>query len=103
MRLKSVSVRGGSETLPRRAISYAETVRHGTRRLERLFVVRLWREEGAPPDAIRGSAREVEGDQRFAFSDLGELEDFLRWRLAQAKSQLAMRRRVRARRCREAD
>jgi len=52
-------------------------MRYPTRRLERLFVLRLWREEGASPGTVRGSAEDVEGGQRVVFSELRDLERFL--------------------------
>ncbi|HKU82238.1 MAG TPA: hypothetical protein VJP76_08730 [Candidatus Tumulicola sp.] len=52
-------------------------MRHPTRRLERLYVVRLWREEGAPPRALRGCAEDLHGHRRVAFSDVRELQQFL--------------------------
>jgi hypothetical protein len=66
--------------------------------VELLFIVRLWREEGAPLGAIRGTVREVGGALEFAFAELGELEDFLRWRQAARNRPLPPRKRVRARR-----
>ena len=52
-------------------------MRYSTRRLERLFIVRLWREAGASPDELRGTAQDVEGGARAVFSDLRELDEFL--------------------------
>lgn len=51
------------------------------RRLERTFVVRLWREAGARADAVRGTAEDVGDGERLAFGDLRQLEKFLRQRL----------------------
>jgi hypothetical protein len=52
------------------------------RRAERLFVVRLWREAGAPDcAALRGGVEDVTGGQRLFFSDLADLNEFLRRRL----------------------
>ena len=53
------------------------------RRVERLFVVRVWREEtaeGYPP--MRGSVVEVASGARFFFSNLTDLNDFLKLRLS---------------------
>jgi hypothetical protein len=52
-------------------------MRYRRERLERLFVVRLWCEEGANLRAFRGSVHDVEADRRLGFSEIGELEDFL--------------------------
>jgi hypothetical protein len=52
-------------------------------RAERVFVVRTWRDAGsAPGSAIRGSVLEVASGQRFVFSKLVDLTDFLILRLA---------------------
>lgn len=51
------------------------------RRLECTFVVRLWREAGASPNTVRGTAEEVNGGERLAFADLRQLENFFRRRL----------------------
>jgi hypothetical protein len=48
---------------------------------ERLFVVRLWNEPGAAPQ-FRGLIEDVQAQQRFYFSSLAELNEFLRLRVA---------------------
>jgi hypothetical protein len=52
------------------------------RRYERVFVVRVWREEGAGSGGPRGSVHELESGHRFFFSGLRDLHDFLTLRLA---------------------
>ena len=51
-------------------------------RPEHLFMVRLWREPGATPQ-LRGSIEDVNAQQRFYFSSLAELNEFIRLRLPQ--------------------
>jgi hypothetical protein len=52
------------------------------RRLERVFVVRVWREAGMVGRAdVRGSVHELETGQKFFFSGLRDLHDFLTLRL----------------------
>jgi hypothetical protein len=51
------------------------------RRREGAFVVRLWREVGAPAESLRGTVEDVASRQQHAFSDLAELTEFLRRRL----------------------
>jgi hypothetical protein len=52
------------------------------RRLERVFVLRVWREAGSPPGAMRGSVVELGSERRFFFTQLGDLRDFLSRTLA---------------------
>jgi len=52
-------------------------MRKPTYRLERLFIVRLWREGGAPRGTFRGSAEDVEAGRRVVFSEFRELDEFL--------------------------
>ena len=52
-------------------------MRYRLERLERLFIVRVWREEGASPQTFRGSVHDVEAGRRLAFSAIGELEALL--------------------------
>jgi hypothetical protein len=49
-------------------------------RSEHLFMVRLWHEPGAAPQ-FRGLIEDVHAQQRFYFSSLGELNEFIRLRL----------------------
>jgi hypothetical protein len=49
-------------------------------RAEHLFMVRLWREPGSPPQ-VRGLIEDVQAQQRFYFSSLAELNEFIRLRL----------------------
>jgi hypothetical protein len=52
------------------------------RRYERVFMLRIWREEdGAAGAALRGSVIELESGRRFFFSGLRDLHDFLSQRL----------------------
>jgi hypothetical protein len=52
-------------------------------RSERLFTLRIWRETGAgSAGPLRGSIVEVGTDQRFLFTHLADLRDFLSLRLA---------------------
>jgi hypothetical protein len=51
------------------------------RRLERVFVVRLWREAGAAPDGLRGSVDDVTEHDQHAFASLDDLMAYLRLRL----------------------
>lgn len=52
------------------------------RRIERVFIMRLWREpSNVSLGAMRGSVVEVDGP-RFFFSNLGDLNEFLALRLA---------------------
>ena len=56
-----------------------------TRRFERVFVMRVWREVGGGPSgALRGSVVELGSDRRFFFTELDDLKDFLSLRLAAA-------------------
>lgn len=48
---------------------------------EQLFIVRLWNEPGVAPQ-FRGLIEDVEAQQRFYFSSLAELNEFLRLRVA---------------------
>lgn len=48
-----------------------------TRRRERLFVIRLWREQGAASHTFRGSAEDVNDGRRVLFSELRQLGEFL--------------------------
>jgi hypothetical protein len=50
-------------------------------RIEHLFLVRFWREQGA---AWRGYVEHVASKQRIYFSELSDLNEFLRLRLADA-------------------
>jgi hypothetical protein len=49
-------------------------------RAEQLFMVRLWHEPGAAPQ-LRGLIEDVHAQQRFYFSSLGELNEFIRLRI----------------------
>ncbi len=49
-------------------------------RAEHLFMVRLWEEPGARPQ-LRGVIEDVNAQQRFYFSSLAELNEFIRLRL----------------------
>jgi hypothetical protein len=51
-------------------------------RTEQLFLVRFWREQDA---AWRGYVEHVASKQRVYFSELSDLNEFLRLRLADAK------------------
>jgi hypothetical protein len=52
------------------------------RRYERVFVVRVWREEEAGGfGGPRGSVHELESGRRFFFTGLRDLHDFLTLRL----------------------
>lgn len=51
-------------------------------RVEQLFMVRLWQEPGATPQ-LRGLVEDVHSQQRFYFSSLAELNEFIRLRLPQ--------------------
>ena len=52
-------------------------------RSERLFTVRIWREAGdGSAGPLRGSIVEVGTEQRFLFTHLADLKDFLSLRLA---------------------
>jgi len=51
------------------------------RRVEELFVVRLWRETGATSRAWRGSVEHVGTDRRRFFSSLADLVEFIRMRI----------------------
>jgi hypothetical protein len=51
-------------------------------RAEHLFMVRLWREPGSSPQ-VRGLIEDVHAQQRFYFSSLAELNEFIRLRLPQ--------------------
>jgi hypothetical protein len=54
-----------------------------TRRYERAFVLRVWREEdGTAGTAFRGSIVEFDTGQRLCFSSLRDLHDFLSLRLS---------------------
>jgi hypothetical protein len=53
-----------------------------TDRNEQLFMVRLWHEPGASPQ-FRGLIEDVHSQQRFYFSSLSELNEFIRLRLPQ--------------------
>lgn len=57
------------------------------RRVGRVFVVRLWRDAGAPIDAVRCSVEEVGGAERHAFADLAGLPEYLRRSLDGSKSR----------------
>jgi hypothetical protein len=53
------------------------------RRFERLFTLRVWRENGGErTGALRGSIVEVGTERRFYFTELADLRDFLSLRLA---------------------
>jgi len=55
---------------------------NSARRLERVFVLRLWQEAGAEGrDSVRGSIHELESGRRFFFAGLRDLHDFLSLRL----------------------
>jgi hypothetical protein len=48
------------------------------RRVERLFIVRLWREATKGPNRpLRGSVVDVTTNRRFFFSKIRDLSDFL--------------------------
>jgi hypothetical protein len=57
---------------------YEAQTREG--RSEQLFMVRLWREPGDRPQ-LRGIVEEVGAGQRYYFSSLSELNEFIRLRL----------------------
>ena len=59
-----------------------ETVRP-PKRAEQLFMVRLWEEPGATPQ-FRGLIEDVRAQQRFYFSSLTELNEFIRLRLSRS-------------------
>ena len=48
------------------------------RRVDRVFVVRVWRETGAPAADVRCSVDDVGAGRRLAFSGFSELTDYLR-------------------------
>ncbi len=53
-----------------------------SRRSEHLFIVRLWQEAGQPPGSPwRGSVEHVPSAQRFYFTSLDDLNDFITLRL----------------------
>ena len=58
----------------------------GNRRVERVFVLRIWREAGAGNDALRGNVEEVGSRVHFAFTELSDLDGFLRQRLEARES-----------------
>jgi hypothetical protein len=49
----------------------------GTRRYERLFIVRMWRESGAPPESVRIRLSDVTGEQQYGFSSVADLAECL--------------------------
>jgi hypothetical protein len=51
------------------------------RRRERVYVLRIWREAGAPPESVRGSLEDVATREQHAFGAFGELADYLRRQL----------------------
>jgi hypothetical protein len=51
------------------------------RRIEQLFVVRLWRETGATSRGWRGSVEHIGTERRFFFSSLADLVEFIRVRI----------------------
>jgi hypothetical protein len=53
----------------------------GVPRSERLFVLRIWREDGIPAEQMRGSVLEVGTDRRFYFTELSDLGAYLDSRL----------------------
>ena len=52
-----------------------------SRRVDRVFVVRLWREAGAAPDTVRGSVHDVHADRQRVFCTFASLTDYLHRRL----------------------
>jgi uncharacterized protein (DUF2336 family) len=56
------------------------TGRAGTarRRVERIFVLRMWREAGAEPDAIRMRLSDLTAQEHYGFSSLDDLAQCLR-------------------------
>jgi hypothetical protein len=57
------------------------------RRFERVFVMRVWREDGsASASVMRGSVVELGSGRRFFFTQLSDLKDFLSLRLTVAES-----------------
>jgi len=52
------------------------------KRIERAFVVRVWREIGATQaDPLRGGVQDLATGERFYFGDLGDLNVYLRSRM----------------------
>jgi hypothetical protein len=49
-------------------------------RAEQLFMVRIWQEPGVTPQ-FRGLIEDVHAQQRFYFSSLAELNEFVRLRV----------------------
>jgi hypothetical protein len=49
-----------------------------------LFIVRIWLIEGGREGAWRGSVENVPSGQKFYFTSLGDLNDFIVWRLSAA-------------------
>jgi hypothetical protein len=56
-------------------------------RAEHLFMVRLWQEPGAAPQ-LRGLVEDVHAQQRFYFSSLAELNEFIRLRIPRGSKEL---------------
>ena len=61
-------------------------MRYRPERVERLFVVRIWSEEGAAPKTFRGSVHDVEDGRRLGFSTLAALEGLLLERLCRGQA-----------------
>jgi hypothetical protein len=60
-----------------RSTSPAAPSRGSRRRWEGVFVVRVWREAGAPHEALRCSVDDVGGKRQAAFASLDELFAYL--------------------------
>jgi hypothetical protein len=52
-----------------------------------LFIVRIWLAEGGREGAWRGSVEHVPSGQKFYFTSLGDLNDFIAGRLSAATTQ----------------
>ncbi len=49
-----------------------------------LFIVRIWLVEEGRDRAWRGSVEQVPSGQKLYFTSLGDLDDFIAWRLSAA-------------------
>ena len=57
------------------------------KRLEHLFVVRIWEETGrSKSNQWRGSVEHIPSGQRLYFSSFADLNDFIDWRLHSEQS-----------------
>ncbi len=57
---------------------------HPSKRPERVFVLRLWREDTAPVERLRCSVDDVKTGQRRAFAGIAALAEFLQASLGSA-------------------